>query len=323
MAMKTSFNLTTCDDDLNRFADQADFEQFMEGFDGVELMVLDDGSQTLVEPRHVVGLHMSSYYTWIDLWEGCEEGLIHEFGSLEAAEKYYGGLNRQCIVDKFKKDLVDAHTYQAAYAVFHASDVWSDESFSLRFHRTDEEVCAALAELLGAVFAHEDGEVALLMENLWHPGLNFLRPEVARDLLQAVNYSNKGFMFDTGHAFHTNWDIETEEQGVAYLHTLLDGLERCGLMDALRGMHLQQSVTGEYAKGIMANPPALSFDPMERMFQNFSHAFAIDQHKPFSTPAVRSIVERVNPDYLTFEFITESRQQLADAIATQRAALGW
>ena len=321
--MKTSFNLTTCEDDLTRFANPADLEQFMEGFDGVELMVLDDGSQTLVEPRHVVGLHMSSFYTWIDLWEGCEEGLIHEFGSLKSAEQYYGSLDRRCLVDKFKKDLVDAHKYGAAYAVFHASDVWSDESFSLKFHRTDEEVCAALAELLSAVFAEEDGSVALLMENLWHPGLNFVHPEVARDLLQAVNYSNKGFMFDTGHAFHTNWDIETEEQGVAYLHTLLDGLERCDLMGALRGMHLQQSITGEYAKAVMANPPVLSFDPVERMFQNFTHAFAIDQHKPFTTSAVRGIVERVVPEYLTFEFISENREQLERAIATQKTAIGW
>ena len=94
-------------------------------------------------------------------------------------------------------------------------------------------------------------------------------------------------------------------------------------MGALRGMHLQQSITGEYAKAVMANPPVLSFDPVERMFQNFTHAFAIDQHKPFTTSAVRGIVERVVPEYLTFEFISENREQLERAIATQKAALGW
>ena len=31
----------------------------------------------------------------------------------------------------------------------------------------------------------------------------------------------------------------------------------------------------------------------------------------------------MNPDYLTFEFITESREQLEEAIATQRRALRW
>ena len=321
--MLKSFNFTTCEEDIARFKDQADFEQFLGGFDGVELMVLGNSAQTLVEPRHVTGLHMSSYYTWIDLWQANEEGLIHEFGSLEAAEKYYGGLSRQCIIDKFRKDLADAHHFGAAYVVFHASDVWSDESFSLRFHRSDEEVCEALAQLLNAVFAEEDGKVALLMENLWHPGLNFTRPEVARDLLASVNYANKGFMFDTGHAFHTNWDIKTEEEGIAYIHGLLDGLDCFNLVDAIRGIHLQQSITGEYALKTMANPPVLSYDPTQRMFQNFTHAFSLDQHQPFSSPAVRGLVDRMNPQYLTFEFITKDREELARAIATQRTALGW
>ena len=321
--MKTSVNFTTCDDDVARFADQADFERFLKGFDGVELMVLDNDAQTLIEPRHVVGVHMSSLYTWIDLWQGNEAGLLHEFGSIEAAEAYYGGLTRAYIVDKFKADLANAHRYDAAYVVFHASDVWSDESFTLRFHRSDEEVCEALCELLSAVFADESGDMALFMENLWHPGLNFVRPEVARDLLAGVDYANKGFMFDTGHAFHTNWDIETEEQGIAYVHGMLDGLERFDLLDAIRGVHLQQSITGEYARRTMVNPPVLSYDPTERMIQDFTHAFTIEQHKPFTCSAVRGLVEHLNPDYLTFEFITESREQLEEAIATQRRALRW
>ena len=36
--MKTSVNSTTCEDDVARFADQADFERFLEGFDGVDLV---------------------------------------------------------------------------------------------------------------------------------------------------------------------------------------------------------------------------------------------------------------------------------------------
>ena len=86
--MKTSVNFTTCENDVARFADQADFERFLKGFDGVELMVLDNDAQTLIEPSHVVGVHMSSLYTWIDLWQGNEAGLLHEFGSIEAAEAY-------------------------------------------------------------------------------------------------------------------------------------------------------------------------------------------------------------------------------------------
>ena len=321
--MKVSFNMTTCEEDTIRFANKADFERRLSDFDGVELMVVGPDTHCLIEPKHVVGLHMGFLYTWIDLWQGNEEGLIHEFGSLDAAEKYYGGLDRQCLIDRFKADLEYAHTYGAAYAVFHVSDTWTEESFTLNFHRSDEEVCQAHAELLNEVFANEDGSVALLMENLWHPGLTFTRPEIARDLLASVHYSNKGFMLDTGHAFHTNWDITTEDEGIDYVHGLLDALDRFNLLDAVRGTHLQQSITGEYARRTMANPPVLSSEPSERWMQTFTHAFAMDEHKPFTSPAVRGLVEHINPEYLTFEFVTANREELDAAIATQKQALGW
>ena len=326
--MKRTLNFTTALEDCERFADAADLERFIARFDGLELMVIEDercadSSILKIEPRHVVGLHMSSYYAWLDLWRGNEEGLLHEFGTLEAAEAFYGGLDKQVIVDRFRKDLQDAHRYGAEYVVFHASETWSDESFSLSFHNSDECVIEALGELLTEVFAEEDGSLLLLMENLWHSGLTFTRPQIACDLLSVVDYANKGFMFDTGHAFHTNLELKTEAGGIRYVHGLLDALDTYGLVDEIRGIHLNQSLTGEYAKRTAANPPVLSFDPFERMVQNFTHAFAIDKHQPFTCPDVAGLVERIAPDYVTFEFITETREQLAKYIDTQWKALGY
>lgn len=321
--MKTQVNFTTSPDDVSRFADTADFERFLSenGFSGVELMVVGEGEQGLVAPKHVVGLHMSSFFTWIDLWEQNEEGLLREFGTLDAAEAFYGGLTRGALVSRFKRDLENAHRFGVEYVVFHVSDIGSEEFFALTSHRTDEEIARATAELLGQVFAGEDGQVALLLENLWHPGLTFTRPEIASYLLDAVPYGNTGFMFDTGHAFHTNWDIATQAEGIRYIHGLLDGLDARGIAGAIRGVHLNQSITGAYARAVAAAPPVLSSDTNERLFQNFTHAFKIDRHEPFSCPEAAGLVRRIAPDYLTFELITESRAQLERAVATQRCAL--
>lgn len=332
--MKTSINFTTSYDDVDRFADRADFEGFLESydFDGVELMVIGEDSKGLIQPEHVVGLHMSSFVTWVDLWEQNEEGVLHEFGTLEAAEAHYGGLSRDVLVERVRQDFRNARKYGAAYGVFHASDVWGEETFTQSFHHTDEQVIQATSELLNAAIDAELAESSadeppavpvVLLENLWLPGLTFLRPEIARDLLQSM-HGKAGFMFDTGHAFHTNWDIATEEEGIAHIHQILDGLEIYPeLLDAIKGIHLNQSITGEYVRQVIANPPALAADMNERSWQIFMHAFSVDKHQPFTCPDVRGLVDRIAPDYLTYEFITESRVQLEDYIATQRKSMGW
>ena len=320
--MKLGVNLTTGYDDTSRFRDTEDLSSFLETLDGVELMCLDEPDKGLVTPKQVLGLHMSSYYNWLDFWEGNEEGFVHDFGSVEAAESFFGGTSRQTIVDRYRKDLENAHRYEAEYVVFHVTDAWTEEFFTLTYHRSDEEVLEVAAEVINQVFADEDGSLALLMENLWYPGLNFMRPELAMDLLQSIDYSNAGFMLDTGHLLHTNLDLKSEQDGIDYLHEVVDRMESIDtLLDRIRGIHLHQSITGSYAKSVMANPPVLSRDLAERSGQVFRHAFTIDQHRPFSCPEVAKVVKRIAPDYLVNEFITESREELQWALHTQMAAL--
>ena len=51
---------------------------------------------------------------------------------------------------------------------------------------------------------------------------------------------------------------------------------------------------------------------MERFRQVYEHIFAIDQHLPFTDPGVRELVERIDPLYLTYEYITRNREELAN-----------
>ena len=147
-----------------------------------------------------------------------------------------------------------------------------------------------------------------LMENLWWPGLTFLHPEDTRTLLDQVHYKKKGFMLDTGHFLHTNLDLQTQEEGVAYLHAMLD--QHRDMISYIKGIHLQQSLTGDYVKQWLQEPHEMPKDPAEQFCWIYEHIFRIDKHEPFTATGVRELVERIDPLYVTYEYITRSREEL-------------
>jgi len=69
-----------------------------------------------------------------------------------------------------------ARAVGARYVVFHVSNVTVDECLSDRMEHTDEEVCAAAAELINRLNEGRDDPFDFLVENLWWPGLTLTRP---------------------------------------------------------------------------------------------------------------------------------------------------
>ena len=307
IAMKKLFNLTTCEGDADFLADPAETARQLEGYDGIELQVIDDPPEGLIDPALVTGLHMACVPCWYALWTGDEKGLLDEFGSLAEAESYYGGLlTRETLLGKFRRDLLWADRFGAEYLVFHIAESTVLESFTEDYLRTDEMICEACAEILNALFAeHRDGPL-LLLENLWQPGMNLRRPEITRDMLSAVRYRSKGIMLDTGHLMNTNTAVNTQEQGLAWIRSVLDAHEAAGfdLCGAVRGVHLNASTSGALAEKAKQDPPALSGSYRERTSKMFFHVFERDQHKPFTAPGVKELVERLAPDYVTTELIS-------------------
>jgi hypothetical protein len=316
--MKTLFNTTTCYEDTDRYADEADFRAFAQEFDGAEVMEVGPDERGIIPVDLTVGVHLGYYVTWYDFWRKNTAGLVEEYGSLEEAYKQMRGSDPQVIVDRFKRDMEFAHKMNAEYVVFHVSESGIYENYTFSYKHTDEEIVDAAAEILNEVFAEEDGSIALLMENQWQAGLTFLRPEIAQRLLDRVEYPNKGFMLDTGHLMHTNFDLATQEEALAYVNGIIDRNE--AILPYVRGMHFHQSLTGEYCKRTQANPPALAESYSDRYWQSFGHAFAVDGHQPWCTPGIGALVARVDPEYLVWEFISGTREEHQRLIDMQRAA---
>ncbi len=317
--MKRMVNMTTSCDDLDRFEKREDMLNLIEGFDGVELMYFGEDEREIIPHERIIGYHMSYYPYWFDFWRGDTEAVLKEFDTKENYVRYYGGEDKDAIIRRFKKEMANAHRYGAEYAVFHVSDATIEESFTWNYRHGSAEVLEATAEILNEVFRDEDGSVALLMENLWQPGLTMTDPAMTKLLLDAVDYENKGIMLDTGHLLHTNLELRTEEQGVAYINEMLD--RHGDLIKNIRGIHLNQSLTGEYCQKTIANPPTMGKTFEERYIQMFTHAFAVDGHRPFTCPGVDRLIERIAPEYLTFEFITDNNEQHRGFLAAQKEAL--
>lgn len=317
--MKIQFNITTSDCDLERFSSRKEFLDLLKGFDGVELMVCGEDGRGIIQPDDVIGLHMSCFYYWLDFWKGNLQRCEEEFGNLATAYACYGGTTQQALIERFRTNLNYAKHYGAEYMVFHVSDSSSLETLTGNYAHTDEEVIDAACELINeALPAHEDGPM-LLLENLWEPGLTFTRPEMTIRLLNGIHYPNKGIMLDTGHLLHTNLSLRTQKEGLEYIHRCLDAHGE--LCQHIRGIHLNQSLTGTYMKRVRKTPPVLSNDYGEKMGQLFEYVFHSDQHKPFTCQGIQKLIERIEPNYLTFEFISNNLKQHKSMLQRQRRAL--
>lgn len=287
--MKKLINFTLTHDDIERFSSSEELRTFLDFYavDGLELMPLTDRfegyGRDIVTDDLIIGVHLKCIADWMSL-------------------------DRTFLLEHYRKDLNFAESAGAQYVVFHITQTDDEENLTYRLKHSDKEVIDTILPLINELLDGQDYHFEFLMENLWWPGLTFLRPELTEKLLDGVHYTKKGFLLDTGHFLHTNLDLTSQEEGIRYIIQMLKAHEK--LLPFFKGVHLHQSLSGEYVKSIIKNPPMLSENPAERFRQTFEHVFRVDRHEPFTTPEVRELVKLVNPDFLTFEYITETREQL-------------
>lgn len=291
--MKFQMNFTTSEDDVLRYASAADLQNFYKayGLDGLEVMpmVFDNGKIQLnpeecplIRPNMVTGVHVCCIGDWM-------------------------GLEQSVLIEHYRKDLEYARNMGAEYVVFHVTQVSDEESFTYQMCHTDEEVIDASCLLINELLDGQDYSFWFLMENLWWPGLTFLSPACTRRLLQGVHYPKKGLMLDAGHFLHTNLELHSQEAALAYLETLLD--THRDFLPYIKGIHLHQSLTGSYVQEWLKDSHPFPSDPAERFCKVFEHIFSLDLHQPFTTAGVKEFVECIAPLYVTYEYITRSRQE--------------
>ncbi len=303
------------------------------GWDGLaeQLRLLPlDGVEGIADPDYydesfpsslLTGYHMTFYPDWVDFWRQDRAALIRKFGSMETARGFYRCSSPDDYLGMFRADLALARRLGAKYLVFHVSDVSIEEGYTYRWEHTDREVTDAALELINAVLegAGEDPSFDFLVENQWWPGFTFTDPRETEYLLSRIRYPRVGIMLDTGHLMHTNTKLRTQGESLAYVHRMLD--LHGALCGAIRGVHLNQSLTGALMRRYMREPPEMKPTYAERNWQVFEYVFRIDRHRPFTCPGVKELIERIAPEYLTFEFISNDEREHRRMLRAQRRAL--
>lgn len=260
--MKFQMNFTTSQDDVQRYSSAEDLRGFYRkyGLDGLEVMPLPCGKNgrwtapdtcSLLERDMVVGVHTHSIGDWMEM-------------------------DRDSVLEHYRKDLQYAGRMEAEYVVFHITQVSAEESWTYQMRHTDEEVIDASCSLIN-------------------------------ELLDGVHYEKKGLLLDTGHYMHTDLDLSTQGDAAASLHAMLDAHGE--LATWIEGLHVHQSLTGTYVQNWMECHQPLPKDPEERFCKMYEHIFAIDRHEPFTVPGLSGLVERIDPLYVTYEYITRNREE--------------
>lgn len=313
-------NFSTYDYDLERFdCNPEKINAFLKkhNMNGVELLNPVSWKENTIPKKLVKGVHLKYYPTWLDFWNDNKKAVLEQFKNWDSVEKYYGGIHRDIMIQHYKKEIEMATKIGAEYMVFHVAHVQTEHVYNYEFTYSDYEVTDAAINLLNEVFKNLDTNIKLLFENVWWPGFTMLDKNIAYRLLDKVQYENKGFMLDTAHLINTNLCIKNQKEAVKYIINTINNFGE--LKSLIKGIHLNFSLSGEYVMNQInkkkQDKKEFRLNPMSE--EIYMHVFRIDSHKPFTDNSVKNIVDLIKPEYLVYELIANSIEQLEEYIEIQ------
>ncbi|MBR0404166.1 MAG: TIM barrel protein [Eggerthellaceae bacterium] len=291
------------------------------GIDGLEIVWgHEDYDGVLPDKDIVVGYHLTFFPSWVDFWKGREDRLLAEFGDWDTVRECYGGETRNDLIARCRKDFKRALDFQVEYVVFHVTDVLIHECYTYEFSHTDLEVCDCACELANEILEGMDTDVAFLVENQWWPGFTFCDPAMTRHLLDGIEYDNVGIMLDTGHLMSTNTNLRTQAQAARYVLERYN--EHGDMREKVRGLHLHQSLSGEYVESVRGHiPEYLKGSYEERFALSYEHILSIDRHGPWTDPIVADVVREIAPEWVNNELSCWPFALRGEALVTQLRAL--
>ena len=258
---------------------------------------------------------MRFFPSWMELY-------LEDFNSLYEElkdEKYFkslcGGHNKKELIEYYKRELKIAKELEVEYVVFHACNVKVTEAMTYDFKYSDKEVLNVVISIINEIF--EDGEYnfKLLFENLWWSGLRLTNKEEVEYLLNGVKYKNVGFILDTGHMINNNRDIKNSKEGIEYIKK---NIEKIGeYKNLIYGMHLNYSLSGEYVNRVIKENKEKNLNIEEIMNNVYQHVGSIDYHDPFEDKEIIDVINSLPIEYLVFELIGDTREELEDKIQRQ------
>ena len=323
--MEKLFHLSTTHKYISWFKDDWEaIRQFVNKhhMDGVEVGLTADYDINKIPKDLVKGVHLGFYPMWLEFWQGKLEIVEEILGGKEQIIQYYGGLEREVLIESYRKQYERAKALEAEYMVFHVSHVRIEDSFTWKFSYTDEEIIDATIELVNAAFPIEEDGPKLLFENLWWPGLTYTRPEIVKRLLQGVQYPRKGCLLDVSHLTITNPKIKNVYDCYTYIKDIITGLGE--LAQSIETVHLNKTLPRYYLEQdhsflLERYQKATTKAHKDKILKG--HIQKMDPHQPFDHEIAKKIIQLIQPKYCVYETNPTSIYELAYFITKQNNAL--
>jgi hypothetical protein len=296
-----------------------DLPEFLKayGLDGIELLVYRSEPYLQSFDKWTVGTHLRFWNSWLPLWYNDQETMLSIFGDEAAIEKEYGGTKRAAWILQMKRNIQAAALENPEYMVIHVAEANRKELFTYNFHYSDAKVLKTMANGFNKLVETIPDNVLVLFENLWWPGLRLTNPAAVEEFFGRIERKNVGLLLDTGHLMNTNPALKTEAEGIAYV---CDTVKNLGALKKLiKGIHLNCSLSGNYVRKHCHVPAPKDLSAPVCL----KHVCQIDQHRPFTDPAVQKILELVEPKYVVHELAHTDSRDFERVLKIQLKTLGY
>lgn len=308
-----------------------------EGLDGIELYIgYEELPPSEIPSSLVKSVHLPFHSGWLEMMEGENQknggGKNKTSGQSANGEHtrfekpFFPCSTHRDFLAALRLQLERAARINAGYAVYHIGYYHTAEMFMQTYAKDDREVIGAAAEFLNeliSTFPGSEPPVRLQFENLWYPGLTYTDPDAILSFMDLLEFSNYGFLLDTGHLMNLITTSDAEADCIAAVCDCIETLPP-EILSRIDVVHLHWSGSHTLRQERIRRGIPSGFDTMLRHDQEafaFQHAILTDQHRPVSLPEARTMVEMINPSVVVHECVPKTLDELKGFLALQRGAL--
>jgi len=279
--------------------------------DGLELLTSFDPVPERYAPLTET-VHLPYAPDWLAAWEDRP----YDTDDKTALYLMYGR-SREELLDSVTRSIRVAEPLSPGHGVMHACN--TDLPYVRRrgLSREDPYVIRQFCEMMNQVaerFPNGEPPFKIVFENLWSPGMRLVDGKGFHMVQDLIEFDNWGICLDTGHLMSTVPRVYTEQDGIDAVMGIVSGYDE-DLIARISAVHFHFSASGQYRETFeeedMGDTPAADF-----YWGSYKHVGAIDQHRAFSDPACKGIIDIVSPDYVIHELpgkvngpINDFRQQ--------------
>jgi sugar phosphate isomerase/epimerase len=291
------------------------------GCDGFELYPVGMNYPYKTIPSGLVkGLHLRFFIILDPIWRNDKLKLHELFGSQENLETFYGGSDKEAIINYYHQQLELAAMFDVPYVVFHPVHYELDYVYNWNPPWDIKATMDLSVDVINTVMEGSSYKNWVLYENLWWPG-NFRldEPWEIDYLLSKTRHPKTGIVLDTGHVLNKNHALRTEQDGIEYLLKQIGAL---GEQKAhIKAVHLTKSLSGRYVQDTLNTTFASNLDFWEKLTVAARHVRQIDQHNAFEDQAISGLFDLINPEHVVFEFAYRSLEEWQHKIRQQKQAM--